>query len=223
MDMHVPPPVAADANSGDAGTSKSASRRPKGWRTTLRGTAVPVSIRLSNPGIQAAYKTAFEMADAHLYFISVYAPTVLPAELVKRAVTTIEGFIHEHVEAVEKDITICMTGLENAGVCVGEAVDAREVVAKVTSRLARRYLDFFRRADELMRIRDTVWIEGLVDDAEHRKTVKKTRQNLHAVSRLVSETFGKLLDAQTKKPGRAEPGDDTESPAEEPIAALAAA
>jgi hypothetical protein len=144
-------------------------------------------------------KHAYEMADAHLYYCTVFSRATLPEEVVTPEIHNIVDLLASTQTELEKLMSQMAEMARQNGVVIGRNFNSQVIDTHAATPYSKKYLALFRIADEYLVIIDSLWIEGILGDDQHIKAGPAMSQICHNVGKRINDIFRRLLAESNKR------------------------
>lgn len=184
-------------------------RRPAGWRTTIKGTAIPIKILFSDVGVANCAKRIYEISNSRLYWLTLIAPNAVSGDHPAKAKALIETTIQKTSAEMTDLIHQARTMMDSNEIALGEIAGTSTFEGDAKTPLSKRFIGVFQLVDSYMVVIDTLWINGVLTDEEREQSQKSARRKLHAIAGLIGESYKHLI-----KETEAAPNDTPQTKAE---------
>lgn len=176
-------------------------------KAARRGTQVTIPVPLSNANLVFQFKRLYEDMDAHLYYITMLAPSVLRDAYPSGLRAQIDALITERLEALDKTFAFATDILTTNELPPGEPAGDEGLTASFRTPTAKRIIDLFIRCEETCRLVDTAWLHGHLTDTKHAETLSSIKRHINVVNTKIGTTYRNLMDIANKRKREGAKGD----------------
>lgn len=180
-------------------TGETAASAVKRSLTTIKGAVVPQQILINHPGLRKTFKHTYDITDAHLYYGAVFCRATLPDEIVTPEIHNLRDMLRTTGEELDKLSAQMLAIAASNGVAIGRNYGDHVIETQAATPLSKQYLEIFRKADGYLVLVDSLWIEGVLADDQHKKAGPAMCQLCHNVSKRVNDAFRRLLAENNKR------------------------
>lgn len=148
----------------------------------FQGAYLRKSITLGSPTIRQFYKRMFDQFGRNSYFVSVFGRVLLDEDRAAEA----EAGIYEKIQETEAQcshMVTVMRELVNSGGCeqLAEFHRQQDFEAHIIVPGQAKYLRLLLLGDQYLVLVNTLWLEGLLSDAQKSKAELEIKRQLRAV------------------------------------------
>ena len=149
----------------------------------FQGAVLPKVITLGSPTIRQFYKRNFDQLGRNSYYVSVFGRILLDENQAREAEQNIYDCLKETEEECARMINLMQELANNGGVDeLAQFHRAEEFKASVIVPAQSRYLRCLVQGDQYLVLVNTLWLEGLLDDAQKSRAELSIKKALRKVS-----------------------------------------
>jgi hypothetical protein len=150
---------------------------------------------------QQVYGRAYEVYANSIFLLSVVLRAIETNEAASEVEAIIDDMMDKSFEDIEREIARADKSAEANGVQFGSVgyTDPQVFEVKITSPRAVRYLAIISEFDRLIGKLDTLWMAGVIDENNHKRTAYEWKQRVLRISGKVRHMTARAMSAAQRK------------------------
>lgn len=165
----------------------------------IRTTVVRKRMKVGDQGLARMLEKQWLGIHHALYYVTVFAPTAIGGRIVNAANVGIREYIQERVEAADRMLGEAQAMANDSGIEMGAPGQTSEHVVEISSQIETDVLAMVRTYDDYLVVMDSLWIGKEVLDDKRDAAHRIVREDISAMSRLMSKLRSKLITYRREK------------------------